>query len=95
MTLEDLVAEISAAGLLLNNLFQLNSGLWRASLRNKASINFHFYDGRSPTEAVRGAIRASTPGSGMPARKNEARVLREKTVVAAKSGQDLLNILGL
>ena len=38
MNLENLFAEISERGWLVNNLFQLDSGAWQANLRTKTHV---------------------------------------------------------
>lgn len=53
--IEDLLEEISAAGWLLSNLFQLDSGLWQANLRN-ATHHTDYGLGFTPAEALEAAI---------------------------------------
>lgn len=55
MTLESLITEANERGFLLNNLFQLSSGLWQANLRN-ATHGTEFGRGYSATDALSDAI---------------------------------------
>jgi hypothetical protein len=96
MTLEDLVAELYRSGLRLNNLFQLQDGTWRCNVRsNNEAHGWNYFDAETPSAAVRGAIlKASTEAAHL-MRKNQPRAVRERTMIEAKSGTDLLNLLGL
>lgn len=49
MTIEDLLTEATDRGWRLNNLFQLDSGLWQANLRSETQITDY---GRGPTAAI-------------------------------------------
>ena len=51
MTLESLLSEISERGWLVNNLFQLDSGAWRANLRDNLRAT-QFADANSPELAL-------------------------------------------
>lgn len=51
MNLENLFAEISERGWLVNNLFQLDSGAWRANLRDNLRAT-QFADADSPELAL-------------------------------------------
>lgn len=62
-TVEQLLAEIKAAGWLVNNLFQYADGMWRANLRFEHEVRgeirsyFHeFADAKTPEEALAAAI---------------------------------------
>ncbi len=55
--IESLLAEIADAGWLLSNLFQLDSGLWQANLRN-ATHHTDYGLGFTPAEALEAAIDA-------------------------------------
>ena len=63
MTIEDAFAEVARRGLLVNNLFQLNSGQWRASLRAPGlnAPTYMFANAETPTAAMRKALDAA-PG---------------------------------
>lgn len=93
-TISMLVADLTRAGLLLNNLFQLDNGKFRASVRRISDAKaFSFYDHPNPGAAVAGAIAQATYEPGVALRKNPMRVSR---AVAAKiSGDNLLQELGL
>lgn len=52
--------EIKRRGLRLNNLFQLNSGMWRANVRSADSLTFfEFGNGVDPSHALEEALRKS------------------------------------
>jgi hypothetical protein len=55
MTLEEIIADITSAGFLVNNLFQCNTKQWQANLRNAhGATNFHIAD--TPAEALEGCM---------------------------------------
>lgn len=59
MTLDDLFSEIATNGWLVNNLFQIDSGLWRCNLRKVVDDGSFFSDwaeAPSATEALEIAI---------------------------------------
>lgn len=56
--LERLIEQAAARGLLVNNLFQLDSGLWQANLRC-ASGAFEWGRGASAPEALASALAAA------------------------------------
>lgn len=90
--LSELVAELHHSGLLLNNLFQLDSGMWRASVRRLNDQRaFSFYDHPNPGAAVKGAIAQATYSRGAPLRENKPRAISQPS----ESGSALLSRLGL
>lgn len=60
MTLEALIGEARALGLRINNLYELDSGRWRANLRVPAVNVAHcaeYGEADTPQEALRDAIQ--------------------------------------
>lgn len=95
MNLNELPAVLDTFGVLLNNLFQLDNGTWRASVRDKKnSLAFEFGDGLTPSDAVNDALRKHKAGAGQPVRRNQPRVAAQK-ISPAISGSALLAQLGL
>lgn len=68
--LEAVLSEISSSGFLVNNLFQLYDGRWRASLRKEDTFAYDFGEGISPTDALLRALSASLNSSGTPIVRN-------------------------
>lgn len=90
--LNDMPLELAREGLLLNNLFQLNDGTWRANVRSKEnSLVFEFGNGPTPAAAFANAISRFRGGPGKPVRENRPRV----SASAIASAGDLLKELGL
>lgn len=65
MSVDNLLREIAASGFLLNNLFQLTDGAWRANLRKRGIARtpgalgdwqHEYCDGETPEEALAGAV---------------------------------------
>jgi len=65
MSVDNLLREIAASGFLLNNLFQLTDGTWRANLRKRGVARtpgalgdwqHEYCDGETPEEALAGAV---------------------------------------
>ena len=54
-TTDEVLAEVLAAGFLVNNLFQCNTKQWQANLRNsQGATNYHIAD--TPAEALEGCM---------------------------------------
>lgn len=65
MSVDNLLREIAASGFLLNNLFQLTDGTWRANLRKRGVARtpgalgdwqHEYCDGETPEKALAGAV---------------------------------------
>lgn len=56
--LDDLIAEANEAGWLLNNLFQLSDGSFRANLRSDTHATL-FGEGQTPEEALASALTSA------------------------------------
>lgn len=56
MTLEQAFDSVKAAGLLFNNLFQLDNGMWRCNLRSSTDW-FAFGEGVTPSLAIAAATK--------------------------------------
>lgn len=71
-TLEDAFAEVAAMGWRVNNLFQLESGLWQANIREAHGYQFSGWgQDITPLGAMRGALIV---GRGAAARERAQRV---------------------
>ena len=75
-TTDEVIAEITAAGFLVNNLFQCNTAQWQANLRNATGLT-QFCIAATPAEALEGCLlllndlvppRQSTAGFSIEAR---------------------------
>lgn len=56
MTIDTTLAEISRRGLRVTNLFQLESGPWRANLTNDRGVWFEFGTSETSCGALRDAL---------------------------------------
>lgn len=64
MTLESLIAEARARGLRVNNLFQLDDGMWQANLRDVKGTYFNFGEGPTPEIALNNALAKAPIAEG-------------------------------
>lgn len=55
LTTDEILAEIAESGWLINNLFQLSDGTWRANLRTEEYVT-HFGEGPTPAIALDEAL---------------------------------------
>lgn len=62
MTIEQLLSEVQSSGLLVNNLFQLDDGGWRCSLRDESG-GYGFGDGEDAAAAIRSALFSAKNGN--------------------------------
>lgn len=91
MTVDELIAEVAAKGLRLNNLFQLHTGGWRANITDGERM-WEFGNGSTPVEALQAALHKSATTEPQLGFKQENRVLnapRQKAPV-----NDITEILG-
>lgn len=94
-SLEEILAPIAKRGWLLNNLFQLDSGVWRCSIRNAVDrVAYEFGDGASPSQAVQAALQKAG-GVQVPLLKNQSRAFAQKETTSVKTGTELLSMLGI
>lgn len=66
-----ILAQISAEGLLVNNLFQTSEGAWRASLRHAGLWGYEFGEGPRPCEALALALARAKAGKSFPIAKQD------------------------
>jgi hypothetical protein len=85
MSIESILSEIAESGWLVNNLFQLSDGSWRANLRNENMVTY-FGEGPTPAIALDEAI-INLP-SAIPIRQQSATYSIEKPI-------NILETLGL